>query len=134
MFIARLKNDVKFRKEWIERRVQKEGIEDPKTERQLFHDFINELELVPTINVNGKPVIRILPKNFRGMSCHNLLDIEVKHLTTCISLTVDEASQRIIHGYGIVQVLGALFGNEYKKMVTEYFVKILNEELKNGRR
>jgi hypothetical protein len=134
VFITRLKNDARFRKEWIERRVQKEDVKNPESEKKLLHDFIKELELVPTTNVYGKPVIRILPKRFRGRSCHNLLDIELKHLTTCLSLTVDEAAERITHGYGIVQVLGSLFGDEYKKMVTQYVVKRLNEELKNGRR
>jgi hypothetical protein len=55
-------------------------------------------------------------------------------LTTCVSLTVDETAQSIIYGYGIVNVLGSLFGDEYKKMATQYVIKRLNEELKNGRR
>jgi len=133
VFISHLKNDSKFRKEWIERRVQKEGISDPKAERKLIYDFIEKLELVPTINIYGKPVIRILPKLFRGKSCHNLLDVDLKHLTTSLSLTVDEAAQSIMHGYSIVNVLGSVFGNEYKKMVTQNVIKKLNEELKNGK-
>ena len=134
VFISRFKNDAKFRKAWVERRVQKEGISDPKAERKLLYDFIKELEIVPTINLYGKPTIRISPKRFHGRSCQSILDIDLKHLTTCLSLTVDEAAERITHGYGIVQVLGSLFGDEYKKMVTQYVVKRLNEELKNGRR
>lgn len=134
VFISRLKNDCKFRREWIERRVQKEDFKDHKGGKQLLNDFIKELELVPIINLYGKPVIRILPKRFRGLSCQSILDIELKHLTTCISLTVDEAAQSIIHGYGIVQVLGSLFGDEYKKLVTQHVIKRLNEKIKNGRR
>jgi len=116
------------------RRVQKEDFKDPKEEKQLLHDFIKELELVPTINIYGKPVIRIFPKRFRGSNCQNILGVDLKHLTTCISLLVDEAAQSIIHGYGIVHVLGSLFRYEYKKMVTQYVIKRLNEELKNGRK
>ena len=133
VFISRLKNDSRFRKEWIERRVQKEDVKNPESEKKLLRDFIKELELVPTINLYGKPVIRILPKRFRGRSCHKILDVDLKHLTTCLSLTVDEATGSIIHGYGIVQVLGSLFGEEYKRMVTQYVVKRLNGELKNGK-
>jgi len=133
VFVSRLKHDAKFRREWIERRVQKEGVIDPKTERQLFYDFIKELELVPTVNIYGKPVIRISPRRFRGRSCQSILDVDLKHLTTCLSLTVEEAAQNIIHGYGIVQVLGSVFGDEYKKMVTQYVIKRLNGELKNGK-
>jgi len=114
--------------------VQKEDFKDLKGGKQLLHDFIKELDLVPTINIYGKPVIRILPKLFCGKSCHNILDVELKHLTTCVSLTVDETAQSIIYGYGIVNVLGSLFGDEYKKMATQYVIKRLNEELKNGRR
>ena len=136
VFISRLKHDAKFRREWIERRVQKEGVKIPKAEKQLLYDFINELELIPTVNLYGKPVIRILPRRFRGKSCQSILDVELKHLSTCVSLTVDEAAEGIIHGYGIVQVLGSIFGEEYKKMVTRYVIKRLNGELnlKNGRR
>ena len=105
----------------------------PKIERQLLYDFIKEIELIPTINLYGKPVIRILPKRFHGRSCHNLLDVDLKHLATCLNLAVDEAAKSIIHGYGIVHVLSSLFGKEYKKMVTQYVIKILNEELKNGK-
>lgn len=109
-------------------------VHDPKAERKLLYDFIKELELVPAINLYGKPVIRISPRRFRGRSCQSILDIELKHVTTSISLLVDEAANSIIHGYGIVNVLGSLFGVEYKKMVTQYVIKRLNEELKNGRR
>jgi hypothetical protein len=136
VFISRLKTDTKFRREWIKRRIQKEEVKNPKDEKQLLNDFINDLDLVPMVNVYDKPVIRILPKRFRGMSCQNILDINLKHLTTCLSLIVDEAAERIIRGYGIVNVLGSVFGDEYKKMVTQYVIKRLNGEpnLKNGKR
>jgi len=133
VFISRLKSDGKFRREWIKRRIQKEDFKNLKGGKQLLHEFIKELELVPTVNIYGKPTIRISPKRFRGRSCHNILDIVLKHLTTCLSLIVAEAAEHILHGYGVVNVLGSVFGNEYKKMVTQYVVKRLNEELKNGK-
>ena len=134
VFIARLKSDSKFRKEWMKRRVQKEDFKDIQKGNQLLKNFINELELVPTINIYGKPVIRILPRCFRGMSCQSILDVDLKHLTTCLSLTVDEAAKSIIHGYEMVNVLGSVFEDEYKKIVTQYVIKRLNEELNNGRK
>ena len=133
VFISRLKNDDKLRKEWINRRIQKEDFKNLKVEKKLLNDFIKALELVPTTNIYGKPVIRILPKCFQGRSCHSILDVDLKHLTTSLSLTVDEVGKSIIHGYGVVNVLGSLFGNEYKKMVTQYVIKRLNKELKNGK-
>jgi hypothetical protein len=135
VFISRLINDVRFRKAWIERRVQKEDIKNTQSEKKLLNHFIKELELVPTTNIYGKPVIRIFPKRFHGKSCHNILAVDLKHITTCLSLIVDEAAERIIHGYSIVNVLGSLFGKQYKEMVTRYVIKRLNEDLgwKNGR-
>jgi len=136
VFISRLKHDGKFRREWIERRIQKESVTNPQSEKTLLHDFIEQLELTPTINIYGKPVIRISPRRFRGWSCQGILDVDLKHLTTCLNLTVDEAAESIMHGYGVVNVLGSLFGDEYKKMVTKYVIRKLNEELglKNGGR
>ena len=133
VFISRLKNDAKFRKDWIARRVLKDDFRNLKEGKKLLEGFIKELELIPTINLYGKPVIRILPKRFSGRSCQRIFDIDLKHLTTCLSLTVDEAAQSIINGYGLVNVVGSLFGDEYKKMVTKYVIKRLNEEMKNGK-
>ena len=129
VFISRLKDDVLFRKEWIERRVQKGEIKSIGSGRQLLNDFIEQLELVPATNINGKPVIRILPKRFRGRSCQSLLDIDLKHVTTCISLSVDEAAKSIINGYGMVKVLGSLFGEDYRKMLTQYVIKKMQEKI-----
>ena len=133
VFISRLKDDAKFRKEWIKRRAQKDGANNQKVDKQLLYDFVKEIDLIPTVNIYGKPVIRILPKCFQGRSCHSILDVDLKHLTTSLSLTVDDVGKSIIHGYGVVNVLGSLFGNEYKKMVTQYVIKRLNKELKNGK-
>ena len=133
VFIPRLKNDGKFRRSWVKRRVQKEDLKKISGGKELLSNFIEQLELTPTINIYGKPVIRISPRRFRGRNCQSILDIELKHLTTCLSLTVEQSAQSIIYGYGIAQVLGSLFGDEYKRMVTQYIIKKLNEELKNGR-
>ena len=102
-----------------------------KGNRKLLEDFIKELELIPIINIYDKPVIRILPKRFNGRSCQKILDVNLKHLTTCLNILLEQATQYIIHGYGIVDVLGSLFGPEYKKIVTQYVIKELKEELKN---
>ena len=133
VFIYRLKNDVNFRKEWIKRRIQKEDFNGIQGGKQILSDFIEQLELIPAINIYGKPTIRISPKRFRGRRCQSILDVEMKHLTTCLSLTVDEASESITYGYGVVNVLGSVFGDEYKKMVTQYIIKRLNEGIKNGK-
>lgn len=128
-FISRLKNDKAFRKDWIKRRVQKEDIKNLGLGKQLLNDFIGQLELVPAVNIQGKPVIRISPKRFKCLSCQNLLDINLKHVSTCISLTVNEAEKSIIHGYGIVKVLCSVFGEEYRKMVTRYIIKKMHDEI-----
>jgi hypothetical protein len=135
VFITRLKNDTQFRNDWIQRRVQKEDIQNPKAEEDLLRTFIEDLDLISAINAAGKPVIRIIPRRFHRRSCQSLLDINLKHTTTCVSLLIDESAEHIIHGYGIVQVLGSLFGEDYKKMVTQYVIKRMNDELglKNGR-
>jgi len=102
--ISRLKVDRGFRKEWIQRRIQKEDMQSRHNAEKLFSDFISKLELIPTINSYGKPVIRIMPRRFRGISCQRLLDVDMKHTTTCINLLLEDAAAHIIRGYGIVQV------------------------------
>lgn len=96
----------------------------------MLREFTRKISLVPVVNTAGKPVIRTLPRRYRGYSCKFLLDIETKHLATCISQTVDEAARSIIHGYGIVQTLGAVFGTEYRDMVNRYIIKKMNEEIR----
>lgn len=134
-FISRLKNDSIFRKEWIKRRAQKDDLAHIRSPAMLLNGFLQSLELKQVVNAAGKPVIRILPRRYQGHSCHSLLDTDMKHITTFMALAVDEAAGSIIHGYNIVNVLGSLFGEEYRKMLNQYVIGKMQERIgkQNGR-
>ena len=128
-FIVRLKNDCSFRNEWIKRRVQNEDLSSIRSPERLLNEFIEALDLSPVINVSGKPVIRISPRRFQGLSCKDLLDIDLKHITTCMALIVDEAAWSIIYGYGIVTVLSSIFGTEYRELINHYIIRAIRKEV-----
>lgn len=130
--LRRLRDDSYFRKIWVENELESRIKEDSQLDeaglRDLLLAFLNEFEFKVCRNNQGRPVIRISPKTFRGQPYSLILGISSKNLSTCLNLVVESAIQDVIKGYGKGSVLAGIFGKAFEKLFNKYVVKRMQEE------
>jgi hypothetical protein len=130
--MRRLRDDPYFRAVWVDNAVKQRCKADrslfPDVERDLLLAYLNELDFKIDCRPDGRPVVHISPKIFRGRGYGAILGISSANQSSCLARLIEQAVLHVQKSYGIGSVLSGMFGPDFGRRLNNYIKRRMQEE------